>query len=644
MTNLTAMKRQAERAYAHILGSGMKREAKIFEHAAIQLIEHDNPQFFEAIGRMKRTPVTIEEFIESNDFLGGAGFEIWPALAADLRTMCPDVMIGEEPVHEALLGGATGTGKTHLSTACLMYQIYLLTCFEQPQRLFNLTPATKIVFMLQSVSQTVTKRVIYTPMRAAFTSMPYVRKYVPYDRYKEASLVMDCNIEVVPALANLQAILGQAVCGCLLDEVNFMAIVENSKLVPGLNGLGGKYDQAEQVYYNISRRRKRSFTTKGVSIGTLCIVSSTRYKGDFLDRRIAEVRKHEEPNILTFRRKQYEVNPRFTDGKFDTFRIAVGSDESPTVVIEDGMEPGVHFPASATILEIPDPYKPDFKKDPDAALRDVVGIATDAITPFIRKRQKIVDAVARGKDRSLKSWVNKTEVNLADDGFPMWEADNMPKKAIIKDRPRWVHVDLSKNKDRCGIAVVSLDGWVNVPQKDNPDTIEVLPKFTVEAAVAIQPSAIAEIDPSEVRGWIMQLSTLYGLNIDSVTFDGFQSVESIAVLRKAGVRSRLVSVDRGTEPYEALRDCIYQDRLDIQPDCDMLRAELVTLEYYPEKDKIDHPPRGSKDVADAVCGAVYAALKSRQVRTGTEPTNNETGERTRVRKKRVRARTRTRRS
>lgn len=638
MTASLDMKLQAERAYAQVLSTGNHREARIFENAARELIENENPAFFEAIGRMRRTPVTIDEFIDGKDFLGGAGFEIWPALREDLRQMCPDVMAGEEPVHEVLLGGATGTGKTHVSTACIMYQLYLLSCFNKPQKLFNLTPATNIVFMLQSVSAAVTKRVAYKPLRSAFLSMPYVQKYVPHDRNTEATLRIDQNIEVMPALANLQSILGQAVCGCLLDEVNFMNIVDNSKLVAGPNGMGGRYDQAAEVYYNISRRRKRSFTTKGVSIGTLCIVSSTRYKGDFLDKRIDQVDEFEEPNVLTFRRKQYEVNPRFDDGEFDTFKIVVGSEEHRTMILEEHMEPGVHYPASASILDVPITYMPDFKKDPDAALRDVVGIATDAISPFIRRRQKIVDAFARGVDRGLQSWVNKTEVSLADDGMPMWVEENIPTKQVIKDAQRFVHVDLSKNKDRCGIAVVRHDGWVNVPQAENPGVIEILPKFTVEVAVAIQPSTMAEINPADIRAWVMQLHTVYGMNITSVTFDGFQSVESIAILRRSGVYSKTLSVDRSTEPYEALRDCLYEDRLDAQEAADMLRHELVTLEYYPEKDKIDHPPRGSKDVADAVCGAVYAALKSRQVRTGSEPVNSGTGKRERVRKRKVRAR------
>ena len=45
-----------------------------------------------------------------------------------------------------------------------------------------------------------------------------------------------------------------------------------------------------------------------------------------------------------------------------------------------------------------------------------------------------------------------------------------------------------------------------------------------------------------------------------------------------------------------------------------LVRELIELERNQETGSIDHPPRGSKDVADAVCGAIYAASGSRLLR------------------------------
>ena len=613
--------RRAERLVRNAEGVGgpHSRLARIATHAAEQVIVHGNPAFVHGLTMMKHLPVTIEEFMESNEFLGGVEYDIWPALKQDVYEMNPDVMAGEPAVHEVYLGGATGTGKTFTGSATIMYQAYMLTCFEKPQKLFGLSPTTPIVFMLQSVSPTVTKRVIYTPLRNAITNMRYFQKHVPFNKYVEGELQMEQEIRIIPALASLQSILGQAVCGALLDEVNFMTIVENSKRAAGPAGLGGKFDQAEETYSNISRRRKRSFTTRGISIGCIVAASSTRYKDDFLDRRIDQSIKFEEPNVIHFRHAQFHVNPKFNDPALfgGTFQIAVGNDEQGTTVIEEGMLPGVHYPATAQIMDIPMPYKPDFQKNPDAALRDIVGIATDAISPFIRKRQKIVDAINRGTIRAIPSMVEKDDVELATDGMPVLNRDYLMRLSPAQRRkPRWVHVDLSRNKDRCGIGMVALEGFVASRVGDVEGIAASLPKFTVELAVGIKPSAVAEIDIADVRNWVMQLVAVYGLNIAGISFDGFDSRETIQTLNKAGIRAKALSLDTSPVPYEDFRDALYEDRIDIQPDCELLSVELRTLEFYPQKNKVDHPPRGTKDVSDGVAGAVANALRSRIVRTG----------------------------
>lgn len=412
------------------------------------------------------------------------------------------------------------TGKTFLSSGTIMHQAYLMTCLEGVQRLFNLTTATPLVFMLQSVSTTVTKRVIYQPIRTMFTSMKYTQKWLTFDKHKESELSLDGNIHIVPALASLQAMVGQAIPGAILDEVNFMQIIEASKQVAGPNGLGGHFDQAEVVYRNISRRRKRSFLTKGVSIGCVCCVSSTRYKGDFLDRRIDEVEEYQEKNILTLRRKQYEVAPqdRYSGKKF---RVMIGTDDYPTRVLADDELAGTHFPEHAQVEDVPIELRTDFLRDPEAAQRDFIGIASNAITPFITQRHKIVDAILAGKELGLLPWVVKQDVDLQIDGMPQIDEEALPSKAE-RERPHFVHIDLSEAKDRCGIGIVCPLGHQNIVRESG--VIETLPVLAVRAAITIQPSATKRLDPSEVRQWVMQLIRFYGINVKCVTYDGYQCV------------------------------------------------------------------------------------------------------------------------
>ncbi len=604
---LNAIKRQAEKDYQRVLAHGRPREARIWKFVSEQLCEHDNPGPFQAVIQLKRMPVTIDEFVESKEFLGDL-MEVWPALRSDLRAMNPDVLAGEEPIHEVLLGGATGTGKTTLALATNLYQLYLFTCFRDPQGLFGLSRSTPIIFLFQSVTPAVTQRVIYRPFRETFEAMPFAQSELTWNSNKNSVLELEDGIHVVPELANIRSMTGQAVAGGILDEVNFMAVIENSKRTPGPRGLGGHFDQAEEVYRHLSRRRKSRFVTQGISIGSLAIISSTRYRGDFLDRRIAEVRRLEERNVVVVRHKQYDVAPesRFSG---ETFRLLVGSETYATRLLDENEV----VPDGARVETVPIEYEADFRRDPENALRDIIGVATDTISPFIRQRHKIVDAVLAGREMNLQQWVDKADVSLASDGLPQWNEAAMPQD---RSRPRFVHVDLSLTRDRCGIAIVKWAGQVNISADGDAESVETLPNFIVESAITIQPSGQEELIIANLRSWLAQLATFYDFNIARITFDGFQSRESIQTLRRAGIPSSVLSVDRNPEPYDYLKSCFYQDRI-VMVDSEILRAELVQLEFNQEKGKIDHPPRGSKDLADAVCGAVYAASQSRSVRAET---------------------------
>jgi hypothetical protein len=112
----------------------------------------------------------------------------------------------------------------------------------------------------------------------------------------------------------------------------------------------------------------------------------------------------------------------------------------------------------------------------------------------------------------------------------------------------------------------------------------------------------------------MSLNTEFGIRIDTVSFDGYQSVEMRQAFRSAGVRARIISLDRSIERYTYLRECLYEGRIAIV-ESNKLLNELVALEWNQESNKVDHPPRGSKDIADAVCGAVWSAARSREVRS-----------------------------
>ena len=612
---------------------GQTRKALAFDWARKSLLKNDvRPmKALRWLDPNKPFPCTIEEFLHSTEFLGHMDeFSIWESHRERVLKMNPDVFCGAEPVTEVALGGASGTGKTTLGWVNMAYQFFLLSCLRKPQVALGLAPITPIVFTMQSLSQTVTKLVIYQPFKTMLTNMPYVKRWLNWDRQREGQIDFDNNIHIIPALARGTSLQGQAVVGGILDELAFMSVIEASKQVPGPRGQGGKFDQAEEVYSATINRRNRSFDAEGVSIGCVVCLSNTYFKDDFMDRHLNRLEQHNPPFTMFARLKRHQVAPLDVAQvrRGETMRVQVGNDYVQTRILgaKEQEDEG------ATVEVIPERYRGQFLNDPDGALREVVGIASAAISPFIRNRNKIVDAFNAGEVHNLVPYVDIQDADLFIHGLPNWQADLMPTDL---DKPRFIHIDLSKSKDRCGIAIIKPFGLVNVTDPDNPNAILTVPQFAVECAISLKPSGNFHVEPTDIRTWLMQLATVHGMNIGGVSYDGYQSQESLTAWRRAGVTAKELSVDRNMEPYEYFRHALYQDRVAMCHN-DILLEELVMLEHNKEANKdrggkVDHPPKGSKDIADAVAGAIYNCSQQRAYWSKTGYHDAE-GERVRVRK------------
>ncbi len=587
---------------------GRVRDAQIMRNALTQLIEKNNDAYLRAIKLARSIPVSIDEFIESEDFMDNR-VDVWPKLRDELRALKPDIMLGHPSVLEVLNSSCIGTGKSELGKITLAYDLYFLSCYNEPQLLFkSLNRYTPILFIMQSIRPSITNRSLYMPFKDMFLDMRYTRKYLKWNKDKENVLEFDNGTQVVPMVASPSAFIGQAVLAAHIDEANFMEVVDTSRKVAGPDGKGGHYDQAEQLYRNISRRRKSRFLTSGPNPGLIYVSSSVHYRDDFLDRRMREVRAGVDTHIKILNFRQFDVKPTGFSGK--TFKFLVGTNDYPPKILPDDAQAGVDYPAGGQVEDVPVEFEEDFRNDPENAQRDNLGIASTAISRFIAQTHKITGAIQLGKEYGLEPFVHKQNVVLdIDECFPRILEDKLPKD---KDVPRFVHVDLSRTGDRCGIAMVKVVGHSAI---ERSGVVEVLPTYIVELAVTIEPSPMHHIDIAEVRSWIMLLKTYHGLNIKCVTYDGFDSQESIQLWRRAGIQSFEISMDRSTEAYDDLKAALYQDRL-LLVDNPLVKDELAQLERKESggRSVIDHRPRGTKDGSDSVAGACKSASLNRSIR------------------------------
>jgi len=181
---------------------------------------------------------------------------------------------------------------------------------------------------------------------------------------------------------------------------------------------------------------------------------------------------------------------------------------------------------------------------------------------------------------------------------------------------RFVHVDLAVSRDSCGMAMAHkpVPGcpWYDKPDEDgNPNPKG--RKVVVDLALQVRPQAPApgqapEISFEDVRDYIRDWQDR-GFRIKSgrVTYDGWQSIDSRQILRKEGYRVEEFSLDRNLDGHDTLQELINTDQLAYFPHPVLVR-EAKALEFKGGR-KVDHPPNGSKDVVDAVAGAVYHAYR-----------------------------------
>ena len=491
---------------------------------------------------------------------------------------------------EVVLTGAIGTAKTTLALWTTAYQVYLLACLRDPQATYGIERASEILFVFQSLNATLAKELNYERFRALITSSPFFTEVFPCDPKINTECKFPNRIIVRPVSGQETAAIGQNVFGGLMDEVNFMEVTEQSaKTVDG-----GEYNQATALYNSLSRRRKSRFMKDGKLPGVFCLVSSKRYPGQFTDIKAEEAKT--DPTIYIYDKRTWDVLPddRFSGEWFDVF---IGDLNRKPRIIEEG-DPINREKDKDLIVAVPVEYREEFKTDLLNALRDIAGVSTLAQFPFIMDN----DALAAGFG-TVESCLTKDVVD-----FDSSKLGILKHKFMDPDAPRWIHIDLSKTGDATGVACGYVKGFKKIKAGD--DTEEILPQIVFDFLLRVTPPKGGEINYQKIRDLIYKLRET-GLNVTWVSCDSFQSTDMIQLLRRKGLVTGLLSIDRNIEPYMFLKTAFYQGRIDA-PACKVAQMELARLEIEQKKFKVDHPEGGSKDVSDAMAGVIFGLTMRRE--------------------------------
>ena len=490
----------------------------------------------------KEKPVSIREFCESSEYLNLKG-KVRPKILEILESIfpCNEIDPFDFPYQEAVMAGAIGVGKSFVTSITMVYMIYLLGCLKDPQAYFNMTPGSAIQVMNMATTADQARKIIFSEIKARIDHSSWFLNRFPYNKEVQSELRFPNGIFIIPGNSTDTFFEGYNIFGGILDEA------DSHTKTP-------EKDFAEEGYNAIKERIKSRFGFGGL----LMVIGSPKTTDGFIMTRIKEAEKEKK-----------------------TFSIMVPYWESPSPNMKYSGRKFL-FKYGNNEFEVPIEHKEEFDRHPDKAMRDIAAIPTFAAMPYFAWPNKVMEY--SNKSREIVTAIPETP--FFDDAF------------VCSDSiPRVIHIDLGINRkggDRCGFAMGHINDWTEFEGNK-------LPKIKIDYMQSLEAPPGGEIEITNIRRMVYELRDR-GFKIKKVTLDGWQSVETIQNLNKMGITCELLSIDRTTGPYEALKDCLYQKRLDY-PDYQVFIKECIQLEIY--NDKIDHPPKGSKDCADAVAGVVF---------------------------------------
>lgn len=526
-------------------------------------------------------PVDFRTFVESPHFLNKMSV-LWPLVMEEGEE------INSGKYAECVLTGGIGVAKSTLAIYTQAYQTYILSCMTNPHGVFDLDPSSEILIVFQSVNKNVATDVDYRRLRDMIAGSPYFATDFPFQKDRESEMRFPNRIAIKPVAGHDQGAIGQNVIGGILDEINFMAVVENSKQ----SSTGGTYDQATSNYNSIASRRQSRFMQLGQLPGMLCLVSSRNYPGQFTDKKEEEAKTN--PNIYVYDKRLWDIRPERFSG--ETFRVFTGDPTRKPRVLTDAdifAAEDKHL-----VIDVPVEYLTQFNTDILNALREVAGVSTQAMHPFMINTDAI--AAAFGHHKSVLS---RTECD-----FKTTRVKVYPRRFVNLDCPRFAHIDPSLSRDSTGLAIGHVPRFIEV---DRGDVMETLPVVQMDLTLEIIPPKGGEIEFSDIRRLLYRLRE-EGMPILWITSDSFQSSDNLQILKQQRFIVGQQSMDVSTDAYDVTRQVIYDGRL-IAPDHYRAQHEMATLELNPENQKIDHPPQGSKDIADAMAGVIYGLTRRREV-------------------------------
>ena len=523
-------------------------------------------------------PVDAKTFVESADYLGqpelsSIQYEIVEAMSQIYRKEELQEIFGsvvgaqyfdKYTKNEIILQLGKGSGKDFVSTVACAYIVYKLLCLKDPARYYGKPSGDAIDIINVAINAQQAKNVFFKGFKTKIEKSPwFAGKY----NAKADSIEFDKSITVYSGHSERESHEGLNLLLAVLDEIS------------GFASEVGTGNEQGKTAENIYKAFRGSVDSRFPDLGKVVLLSFPRYQGDFISKRYEDVIAEKE----TIEKKHiFIMNENLPhDDSNNQFEIAW---EEDTII-------SYKVPKVLALKKTTWDVNPTRKID-DFKLAFYTDLG-DAMMRFACTPTFASDAFFKQKDKLEKCMTLRNPV----DNFRRFDESFKPDPEKIY----YIHADLAQKHDKCAVAIAHVDKWVNI--QVIKDYQQVAPMVVVDAVAWWEPKAEGPVNLSEVKQWIINLRR-QGFNIGVVSFDRWQSFDIQQELKAVGIKTDTVSVAK--KHYEDLAMMIYEERVAI-PSIPLLLEEMSELKIM-KNTRVDHPRKKSKDLADAVCGAVFGAI------------------------------------
>lgn len=499
------------------------------ELAVLQFLLED-PSMLGAFSELDydREVLSPEAWLESGYHSGIYGRSMYDPLKQDL---C-DIVHGN--FFEIIMTGALGTGKTYLGRAVTVYNLYKLSCLKSPQKFWGLSETTKIAFVSIGIKKSQIEKVVFGEFGPELETIDYFKNdHKIVASSQEHGFTFEKNLIIRPGGSNEGDIIGEAVFGAVVDEINFRTSEKkaNDKLKKSQTGMSPTDKLVDAIRARIESRFQRG----KILGGFIHISSSKRSEFDFTEKRA--ISRSNDPTVFIRDRAIWEVkDPKNYSGK--KFKVFVGTAGIPSEKLTDDryIQLKDNMPEGCMIIEVPVEHEPQFSegRDLDQAIRDVAGVSTVGLDKYFKDRYALEEMFGARLPEYLThvggasiggEVIFGTPLEIPTTNFVCDRETGKPLKVIRHPRARRVaHIDVGLTGDRLGLTIGHIVDWVDVPVYDaeiGKDMVERMPRVELDLAIGFTPPDGGEIILERIRGLIYQLRSM-GMPIYKITMDSFQ--------------------------------------------------------------------------------------------------------------------------